>query len=62
MNQETTKIILSRLKKIIEGCENVQNTESIHKDAKSLAREVKKDCQAIFNVTRYAVKQADKNT
>jgi len=41
------RVVLEKLEKIIEGCDNVKGSEEIHKDAKSLADAVGKDCQAI---------------
>jgi hypothetical protein len=41
------KVVLEKLEKMIEGCDNVKDSEEIHKDAKSLADAVRKDCQAI---------------
>ena len=41
------KVVLEKLEKIIEGCDNVKDSEETHKDAKSLADAVRKDCLAI---------------
>jgi hypothetical protein len=41
------KVVLEKLEKMIEGCDNVKDSKEIHKDAKSLADAVGKDCQAI---------------
>ena len=40
--------IIVRLEAILEGLENVINEDGIHKDAKTLAVEIRKDIRPIF--------------
>lgn len=39
-----------KLNKMIEGCRNVKGESDIHKDAKSLATEVIRDCYAMLRI------------
>lgn len=39
---------IEKLKKIIEGCENVYKEPDSHEEAKWLAREVRKDCLEVL--------------
>lgn len=49
-NEDFEIVLQKNLEKIIEGCTNVKEDKNIHKDAKSLATEVIKDCNYLLRL------------
>lgn len=60
MSIEAMKQALKTFKKIVEGCNVVQNEINLHKDAKTLATLVKKDCFATLDQLEKAIEEAEK--
>ncbi len=57
--REEAQKVLDALEKIIEGCNEVEKDEGIHKDGKDLARLVRIDCRAPAEVLRERLLKRD---
>jgi hypothetical protein len=54
-NEDLEVLLRKNLEKIIEGCTNVKEDKKIHKDAKSLATEVIKDCNYLLGLVNHSI-------
>jgi hypothetical protein len=54
-NEDLEILLRKNLEKIIEGCTNVKEDKTIHKDAKSLATEVIKDCNYLLGLMNHLI-------
>ncbi len=52
LTREEAQQVLDALEKIIQGCNDVERDEHIHKDGKDVARLVRIDCRAPTEVLR----------
>jgi hypothetical protein len=59
ITREEAQKVLDALEKIIEGCNEVEKDEGIHKDGKDLARLVRIDCRAPAEVLRARLSKRD---